>query len=670
MAAPQETIATQVTDEIAETRAAAPNTEFQVIVDAGDNQICVGPILTSPSHLCDITTPYHDEVPPRFSLPHQSSIWFNTTFRNWPVEHKGYHAWVNRLKPHFGHIWTEVGIYDMISLCKAIRPIAKHYIMGASLFWSSAVNCFCFKFGAMTITLLDLAVMLNIPIVGERISPNLSADEPNFKLTKPQRSYGPYIGIFQGDTDTVPDNREHVAFLAFFISKFILCPASFRVTQDSFVLAAAWAEGRRCNVGEFLLAHLYRSLNDIAPHAEKRVFKCPGGPLWVAQLWLAMYFPELFESVPSIKAELNGFSLISSGTRLGHVLDILEVFNHSVRASELFCPILSMKYPPSWLLIGWDGGQYCGSALKARNLIAGLEYKQSGIELYCPNYVSRQFGFNQGIPCSLLISVNNRGTHKASLENYAGLQFIIRLNKAYLPPIPDLSRPSSKPKTTPEYESWWASVTESFFDLSPKEILSLHNFSLPPLSRTPTHADLFLLQAPKRPQYEAHIRPKFKYKSPPVPKCNMSTNIPIKKLIKKTKKSEPIINSEGVSYTGIRCPSDAEAIAELVRVGYTRIPVGVPKWHKDDKFDIDGDDEPETKRSRAKRPAKQKPSKEAKAKNRKWSLEDLACFILRPRILILPNGQLHPPALIRLLGARQKRQKIFLPKKQNARKFQ
>ena len=45
--------------------------------------------------------------------------------------------------------------------------------------------------------------------------------------------------------------------------------------------------------------------------------------------------------------------------------------------------------------------------------------------------------------------------------------------------------------------------------------------------------------------------------------------------------------------------------------------VGVPKWHKDDKFDTDGDDEPEAKRSRAKRPAKQKPPKEAKAKKQK-----------------------------------------------------
>ncbi|XP_050222279.1 uncharacterized protein LOC126672371 [Mercurialis annua] len=370
-------------------------------------------------------------------------------FRNWPTEHKGYQESVNRLKPHFGQLWKDVGIYDMINLCKASMPIAKHYIMGASLFWSTAVHCFCFKFGMMTVTLLDMPAILNIPVIGERISPNLDAEVPTFKLSKAQRSYGPFVKLFMGEEHYKPDVREHIAFLAFFIAKFIICTSSFRVTTDCFTLATALAEGRKCNLGEFMLAHLYRSLNKIAPHGDNRVFQCPSGPLWVLQLWLALYFPELFEVGPQIKAELCGYQLIAAGTRLPHVLDVLEVFTNSIRASELFCPILSLKYLPSWLFVAWDcedtdearadpwlklGGQYWGSSLKSRNLISGLEYSRSSIEAYCPNYVAHQFGYNQGIPCPLLISINNRGTYEPSIEDYPDLQFILRLNRAYLPP--------------------------------------------------------------------------------------------------------------------------------------------------------------------------------------------------------------------------------------------
>ncbi|XP_050223281.1 uncharacterized protein LOC126673245 [Mercurialis annua] len=467
MAAPNN-LAEQVTAKIDEVRTNAPNTEFKVITDAGYGQICVGPIVTSPSHLCDLTSPFHDAAPPRFSLPHQSSVWVGTTFRNWPIEHPGFSQWAVRLSPHFRQSWIDTGIHDLIELCKASRPIAKHYIMGASLFWSSAINCFCFKSGPMTVTLLDLALMLNVPLDGERINPNLRADAPQFNLTKAQKSYGAFVKLFMGEEPYKPDRNEHIAFLAFFIAKYILCTSSFRVTEDCFLLATALADGRRCNLGEFILAHLYRSLGDIAPLKDPRTFKCPGCPLWIVQLWLALYFPELFEVGPPIKAELCGFQLISAGTRLPHVLDVLQVFNnHAIRSPELMCPALQLTYPPSWLLAGWEvedfeeavqadprlklGGPYWGIALKCRNLVAGLDYDRSGVEPYCPNFVSRQFGFCQGLPCPLLIAFNNRGTHRTSIENYSKLQYIIRLNKAYLPPLSELSRPIITSSCTPEF---------------------------------------------------------------------------------------------------------------------------------------------------------------------------------------------------------------------------
>ncbi|XP_050211340.1 uncharacterized protein LOC126661532 [Mercurialis annua] len=95
----------------------------------------------------------------------------------------------------------------------------------------------------------------------------------------------------------------------------------------------------------------------------------------------------------------------------------------------------------------------------------------------------------------------------------------------------------------------------------------------------------------------------------------MTTIAPIKKPKKrKSKKAKVDLTDLGVTYTGIRCPPDEEAINELVRIGYQRIPVGIPHFEKEDNWEHDDEEEnPAAKKGKKKRSAKTS-VKEPKAK--------------------------------------------------------
>ena len=72
-----------------------------------------------------------------------------------------------------------------------------------------------------------------------------------------------------------------------------MCPISGKLAVEYITLARAIASGKFFVLGIILLGLTFRSLNFNHDH---KPFSKFGGSLWLVQLWLVAYFPELRSS--------------------------------------------------------------------------------------------------------------------------------------------------------------------------------------------------------------------------------------------------------------------------------------------------------------------------------------------------------------------------------------
>lgn len=100
-------------------------------------------------------------------------------------------------------------------------------------------------------------------------------------------AYTRFVSLFHGEGEVT--DEEHVAFLIYWLNKFIFCVSSSRITKDFTDLAKALALGRAVAMAPLVLAYVYRGMHDLLEN--KYVFDA--GPLWVMTLWLWAYFSSL-----------------------------------------------------------------------------------------------------------------------------------------------------------------------------------------------------------------------------------------------------------------------------------------------------------------------------------------------------------------------------------------
>nr|XP_016480680.1 PREDICTED: uncharacterized protein LOC107801805 [Nicotiana tabacum]XP_016480681.1 PREDICTED: uncharacterized protein LOC107801805 [Nicotiana tabacum] len=212
------------------------------------------------------------------------------TWKSWPYPIKTWINWVDRLEKEKGEKWRNAGMYDAIQLSKIDIPLEKNLLYAALCFWSISSNSFHFNFGIMGPTVLDIVALTGLRPHGEDISAILCAPKSTFTLPKGEKgkrlSYGKFLELSMKKGDVTED--EHISFLIMWLSKYVFCNGSGRVTKECSELAIALAEGRKLAFAPFVLSHLYRGCRDLV----LRRFGCAGGPFWILQLWLQSYFPE------------------------------------------------------------------------------------------------------------------------------------------------------------------------------------------------------------------------------------------------------------------------------------------------------------------------------------------------------------------------------------------
>lgn len=258
--------------------------------------IFLGPTLIEDDRWVDRLIPFAKKNDiPRFNRPNDMLLWKkNIPIKSWSNPFKEYLIWHTQLETTFSSLWKDIGIYDMLNFSRTEVPINKPLLSALSLFCSRSSNAFVFREGLMTISLLDFAVLFGLYPFSEEVSLRLKADISKFNISFKQEhvSYGPFISMNMKSTP-VPDKAEHVAFLLYWLCRFVGCPSSIKIIKEFLPLAVALADGRKLALGPFFLSQFYRGMHHLVPDKDRNDFKSGHRPIRIIQLWFNAYFQDI-----------------------------------------------------------------------------------------------------------------------------------------------------------------------------------------------------------------------------------------------------------------------------------------------------------------------------------------------------------------------------------------
>lgn len=439
-------------------------------------------------------------------------------FRLWPVANVNWVNWVNRVEKEKCELWRSIGIYEAIQLSKVDIPKEKNLLYAALCFWSSSHNAFHFRFGMMSPTVVDIVALTGFRSHGDEASAVRSVgNESNYVFPRSKEgeeilTYGKFLEASMGKTSVVTEH-EHISLLIMWLSKFVFCDTSEKITRKYTQLAFALARGKKLALAPLVLCHLYHTCKGIVGNRFGRA----GGPFWILQLWLQSYFPE-------VMAKDNGsvHDKISYGQALAKCQlqpkSFSEYFKFfymcSARTASQFIPRCSVA-APKWFQESLYPNSAKGSRKElvdiwssyfiARTLplcLAGCPstksvYCKCGAEYYSPNQFARQLGMVQGVPLPPLQSAH----HPATKLLFRSVKTAEEANQKFdnLKKKFSFLEGSAESKCTESFELWWRIYVAKTWTKSADDILESIfplQCAIPVAIPLSTHWDAVKLQNP------------------------------------------------------------------------------------------------------------------------------------------------------------------------------
>lgn len=149
--------------------------------------------------------------------------------------------------------------------------------MASSFFWNQRLHTFDFPCGPVRPTLFEIIVITRLEPIGERYILDLIEDERklkdisiNFKFICKKI----YIQEHQGEVGTKVSKDKHIAFLMYWLSSYFI--RSLQVIQNGCNLAQAIDFRHEIYLSKFLLASLYKSMDDVVKIYESSKSKIVG----------------------------------------------------------------------------------------------------------------------------------------------------------------------------------------------------------------------------------------------------------------------------------------------------------------------------------------------------------------------------------------------------------
>jgi len=272
-------------------------------------------------------------------------------------------------------------------------------------------------------TLLDVAGVTGLKPTGQTFDPDSHHSEMTFDFSR--LAYGNFTKDQHITTSTDVSDKDHVAFLTYWLSMFIFWSRSIQVPKKFKTLAIQLHEGREICLRKLILGSLYENLNQAITSIKEYQLGSSliiPGSIWLFQLWLLTTFRTQLAVHPLVAfakayedraTEGIGLAMFRFGNKSSK-----EVFAITYEFL-LKCDVLTFSLVPftirvcgpTWFKKNFPATPdedeaeinaiwkaYLTPTLLSSRITAGGPY---GLHGYQRNHVSRQFGLIQPKPSSL-----------------------------------------------------------------------------------------------------------------------------------------------------------------------------------------------------------------------------------------------------------------------------
>lgn len=393
----------------------------------------------------------------------------------WPNPSEEEVAWYETRKIIDSERWQRVGIAETLELCFSLDNGGGNRapIIAATCFWNTSSNTFDFKFGQMGITLLDVLTIIGLPIDPEPYSHGDydRASELLQFLPSPDRSpHNESYSAWCAHFSKLENEGSGIAFLEFWLCKFLFCTQANKITGSWTMLAAALFNGHRTGLGQSVLASLYRSLYHLSLKPFK--YKLLGGPLWMLDLWLQVYFPQFRHPDVTffLEDQLLGMAFAKKDKfdPPSYSECFKYLYNLDESALDSVTLVLNRKFPHilehGFFWTRFHSRQASDTFTQAISCNDfNLSCEEAGFELYAPNHFTRQFGFIQEPPFPLFESLNRYTSWRITKSQTAAddekerYTVPFKLVSMAAVPIVEVHRPSRH--ASAPYVVWWQKVS-------------------------------------------------------------------------------------------------------------------------------------------------------------------------------------------------------------------
>lgn len=143
-----------------------------------------------------------------------------------------------------------------------------------------------------------------------------------------------------------------MAFLLTWISKFLSCNISKKVTKVYLSMVIALALKAKVSLGTFVLSHIYTRMNDLTSFENKKLNGTTRGPIWIVQLWLGAYYIDVCNWKSSIHIPLSELYGPLIAKAKSFIKFFLEFFSYFYFIPSTKCddyPLYPSVIGPTWV---------------------------------------------------------------------------------------------------------------------------------------------------------------------------------------------------------------------------------------------------------------------------------------------------------------------------------
>ncbi|GMJ10339.1 hypothetical protein HRI_004703100 [Hibiscus trionum] len=425
-------------------------------------------------------------------------------FYGWRCPPKEWRTWVVEMASLHESTWKKSGVFEAIMNSTYKIERNNDLVFGVAEKWCHETKSFVFRWGEATVTLEDMMVIGGYSVLGspvfapvettEMVKTWKKLDDARKEIARSSSKKAAqrlWLKKFMNSGSEI----EHEAFLAFWLSRFVL-PSCFDVIVNNvFSIAVHLARGTRIALGPAVLAQIYTDLSLLKQKivASTRLDSgCDDGsvavslwsPLQLVQVWVWERFSELHPRPNSIKngePRLALWHLVKS-----KVQDVRSVLDSAEESFEWRPYVNNFKFygdTAKWIPVDLsldDELLSFARSLRASELV-GLDC----IEQYLPHRVALQFGMDQDVPGHVPRSNDSPGIA------WADYSTPIASGKLYIP-----SR-VSEADVTSRYSNWWKQSMLNLQEESKDVLQKQRSFTMTPTCSNESNA---ILKSLKRPE--------------------------------------------------------------------------------------------------------------------------------------------------------------------------